>query len=174
MRKNYFDKIPINKLVEPNMLIHYIGLTFIILGFLFLFGWVQINSAFILAVAISGALFVLGDILQYKIEKSEVKSRKRSNIIAIKTIVLFLSIFSLLALPYISVNIKDELLDKLATVASIVAIGLTILNIGLSHEKVQSDIFDAYQDIIVDIEKKIDDVTQNEVEIPLESDKEKE
>ncbi len=42
MRKNYFDKIPINKLVEPNMLIHYIGLTFIILGFLF-FIWVGAN-----------------------------------------------------------------------------------------------------------------------------------
>ena len=156
MRKNYFDKIPMNKFLEPNMLIKNIGFTFILLGFLYLFGFAQINSAFILAIAISGALFVLADIVQYKYEEIRKSSKKRSFIFGIKSIILFYSIFSLLALPYISININEETIDKLATVASIIAIGLTILNIGLSHGKVQSDVIDAYNEILVDVEKKID------------------
>lgn len=156
MQKNQFElQIIIKKIIISNTLINILGISFIMLSILYLNGYIEITSQFVLGIALSGLFFVLSDFLfnlqeNYLLQKIKHHNRwieKTYDILRLFS--LYISIFSLIAVPLVKLPFEPETIDKYATVASIAAIGLTILNIGYSNSKAEDEyhkhIFQAFK-----------------------------
>ncbi|MBX8942594.1 hypothetical protein [Lysinibacillus sp. K60] len=129
------------RLSEINFIVIMIGVTFMIIGISSIFGITVINSMFVLAISLSGTFFVLADIVQYL---SDTYSSNNSKVIKclqfFKSISLALSILSLLTLPFLNIQVKNA--EILATAFSIIAIGLTIINLSLNNKRMQNEILE--------------------------------
>lgn len=129
-------EIPFERISELNFVVIMIGITFILIGVISIFGFTKLDSMFTLAIALSGAFFVISDIIQYFIDLNN-SSRKTDVLNIFKKIILACSILSLLAIPFLNIQLKNS--EILATAFSIIAIGLTIVNLSLNHKKVQEE-----------------------------------
>lgn len=130
----------IKRLSEINFIVIMIGITFIIIGLSSLFGITVINSMFVLAISLSGTFFVFADIVQYLLDTYSSNRIVVRSLQALKSINLACSILSLLALPFLNIQLENA--EILATAFSIIAIGLTIINLSLNHKKIQNAIID--------------------------------
>lgn len=130
-------EIPFERIAELNFVVIVIGITFILIGFISIFGFTKLDSMFALAIALSGAFFVISDIIQYFIDLNNSSSKTNDVLNITKKIILACSILSLLAIPFLNIQLKNS--EILATAFSIIAIGLTIVNLSLNHKKVQEE-----------------------------------
>ena len=136
--KNPTEKeIQFKSKAELNFVVIMIGIAFILIGFSSLFGIVKLNSLFALAIALSGTFFVISDIIQYFIDKYSSNGYTYSILNALKKVALAFSILSLLAIPYLNFQFKNP--ELLATAFSIIAIGLTIVNLSLNQKRGQEE-----------------------------------
>ncbi|MFJ7736378.1 hypothetical protein ACIQ2D_08540 [Lysinibacillus sp. NPDC097287] len=126
----------IKRLSELNFIVIMIGITFIIIGLSSLFGITAINSMFVLAISLSGTFFVSADIVQYLSDTNSSKRTVVRSLQALKSISLACSILSLLTLPFLNIQLENA--EILATAFSIIAVGLTIINLSLNHKKIQN------------------------------------
>ncbi|GEM_PF-5189484 len=128
------------RLSEINFIVIMIGITFITIGLSSLFGIIVINSMFVLAISLSGTFFVVADIVQYLSDNYSSNRKVVRSLQALKSINLACSIFFLLALPFLNIQLENA--EILATAFSIIAVGLTIINLSLNHKKIQNAIID--------------------------------
>lgn len=148
--KKIIARITVDELGEPNILIKFIGVTFILFGLLFIFDLISINSQFLMCIAFAGASFVFSDISQYYYESyarrvnltDKQSYRAKSICKTSKFVALFFAIFSLLAGPYILLPFTNSSIEKMATIITVIAIGFTIYNVSLNNTKKRLDFYE--------------------------------
>lgn len=143
---------------EAHYQLSFIGLSFIILGIIYSLDIVTLNQMTIIGLTIAGIFFILGDFCQHFIDNYAYNSKKvrakedctriQNRWKVCKFICLFLAILSLIIAPYIKLNVDVDKLEILSTSFSLIAIGLTILNVSLYNnrklESLYEDLADAY------------------------------
>jgi hypothetical protein len=128
------------RLSEINFIVIMIGVTFMIIGISSIFGITVINSMFVLAISLSGTFFVLADIVQHLSDTYPPNNKVIKYLQVFKSISLACSILSLLTLPFLNIQVKNA--EILATAFSIIAIGLTIINLSLNNKRIQNEILE--------------------------------
>lgn len=156
--KKLIARVTVDELGEPNILIKFIGITFIIFGIMFTFDLILITPQFLMCIAIAGVLFVFSDISQYyydnytrRVDLTDThRYWAKSTWKISKFISLFFTIFSLIAGPYIILPFSDSTVEKSATIITVIAIGLTIFNVSLNNTKKRLEL---YESIATDFEE---------------------
>lgn len=163
--KKLIAMIMIDELSEPNVLVKFIGLTFIVFGIMFAFDFISISAQFLMCIAFAGVFFVISDISQHyndsysKKAALNLKHRNRVSLFCtvLKFVSLFFAIFSIVAGPYILLPFTTQTMEKFATTITVLAIGLTIFNISLNNTKKQLEF---YEGIATDYEKLCQDLEE--------------
>lgn len=149
---------------ESFLMVYSIGITFLLTATLYLAGIVSLNSHFFLAVTLSGFFFVLADMLFFVI--NYLTPQKRVNRLLIKysqptrTISLFLSFFVLITVPYISLPNYFFDIQVLSEYFALLTIGLTILNISLTHMGSHQNNLKAQENKETDLLKKLEKICE--------------
>ncbi|WP_068982851.1 hypothetical protein [Lysinibacillus xylanilyticus] len=143
---------------EAHYQLSFIGLSFVILGIIHSFDIVTLSQMTIIGLTISGIFFVLGDFCQHFIDNYAYNPKKviaykdctriQNRWKVCKFFCLLIAILSLIIAPYIKLNVSVDKLEVLSTSLSLVAIGLTILNVSLYNnrklESLYEDLADSY------------------------------
>ncbi|MGD2198209.1 hypothetical protein [Lysinibacillus fusiformis] len=166
--KKQIAKIMVDELSEPNVLVKFIGLTFIVFGVMFIFDLISISNQFLMCIALAGVFFVISDISQhyydsYSTKKAlPIKHRFRVRLLCkvLKFVSLFFAIFSIVAGPYILLPFTNSSIEKFATTITVLAIGLTIFNISLNNTKKQLEFYESIANDYENLYQELQEVEQ--------------
>lgn len=144
---------------ESVSLIKFIGLSFVILGISSILDVVDLNPMAIFSFSASGILFILSDFAKYYTKEWDSKKAlgiKRMKKVKfyrfLNVIFLFCGIFLLIGGPYLKLNFLTPYLEKLGPTLAFIAIGLTVLKIGLENDQQHMD---TISEIINEVEEII-------------------
>lgn len=168
--KRYLNILSNDELNDSNRLIQFIGIVFIILALLNFTNFFILNSLTLISISLSGIFFILADFCEYYNELEEKKEAIPYSVRKVKiriyrmtkAIFHFFAILALIIGPYLSLEIDTNMLDKLSTFFSLLAIGLTVLKIGKDHAKknlyAQKQLMDEVNEVFKTLEKdKVED-----------------
>lgn len=153
----------VDELNGSNLLVKYIGAIFLILGLGYILGLVKLSSLAILSFSLSGIFFILSDLAIYKAEDWKLKKAlgnkrfiKVRSFMALKHICLFLGVLLLIGGPYLNVEIEEHFLDTLGTSCAFIAIGLTVIKIGLDNTRKHFDMYSSIADETTEIYEELE------------------
>lgn len=139
--------LTLDNLNDSNRIIKFIGIVFIFIGGLAFSNKLILNNLILTSIALSGIFFIAADFCEYysididskKAISDNVRNKKRRKFVLGKVILHFLAIFTLIIGPYLNLNANTIFLDTLSDSLSLIAIGLTVLKIGMDNSKKKQD-----------------------------------
>jgi hypothetical protein len=138
------------KFRTSNTLIKYLGVGFIILGFIRIIVPYNFDSNSLLAFTLTAFLLILSDLTQFisenydNLEKSQTKNPKKDKIIIflisiVHTLLVALSAISLIVIPYLdlSTSFSTKELTAINDMLTLSSLGIAISLIGLKSQRMQ-------------------------------------
>lgn len=146
--------LAIDELNEANRIIKFLGISFVILAFLYILGFVKLSTTILICISLSGIFFIIGDIFEYfcKVQHQKkainigIRYKKIGYFKLVKMVCQFSAIISLIIAPYITTNLTPMTLTKFGNTLSMIAIGLTVFKIGLDNSMKKSE----FEEMITD------------------------
>lgn len=137
----YLVLLDLDKLNDSNRIISFIGFVFIFMAALNFSGQLILNNLILISISLSGISFVGAEFCDYFIKKIDMKkatpfnirARKKKKYNLLKIIFHFLAVSTLIIGPYLNINLNYNFLEQLSNSLPLIAIGLTVLKIGLDN-----------------------------------------
>ncbi|QED46978.1 hypothetical protein [Cytobacillus dafuensis] len=153
----------VDELNESNLLVKFIGVIFLILGFGYIFGLVHLSSLAIFSFSLSGIFFILSDLSKYMAEEWEIKKalgneryKKVRFFKGLRYTCLFFGVLLLIGGPYLKTVLDEQSLDILGTACAFIVIGLTVIKISLDNTRKHYDMYDSIINETTEILKEVE------------------
>ncbi|MGG4402776.1 hypothetical protein ABEW61_21810 [Paenibacillus amylolyticus] len=137
---------------NTNAITKFIGLCFMFLGYWRLTDFVILNPVFTFSFSIAGFFFILFDLTthhleQLKREKEKYYSWKGKILRFLKLSLLFLTAFSIVALPHLTLGWEQESILKLNDAIVLLGLGIVVFLIGLKSDQEIDNVLEVFEDV---------------------------